>query len=55
MKTTHVLSASLLAAAALAALLLNPVASCAGFALAGVLVIFAGDYRTERRPVGAAA
>jgi hypothetical protein len=48
MKTT-ILAVSLLAAAAIAALLVNPVASCAIFALAGVLTIFAGDYRTERR------
>jgi hypothetical protein len=52
---TNLLPASLLALAAVVALLASPVAACGAFAVTGVLAVFLGDYRRSLRPVGAAA
>jgi len=55
MKTNLILPASVLALAAIVALLTSPVAACGAFAVTGILTVFLADYRRSLRPVGAAA
>jgi len=55
MKTNLILPASVLALAAIVALLTSPVAACGAFAVTGVLAVFLADYGRSLRPVSAAA